>query len=168
MSMFRTAEWQRFQELFQFYKIDFDQGRMGHQRCKPTTIFTSMEFLMQLHGLHGPPSTPPEDLRDQPLERRIAMSKKWAEWAPGLKLAFAVAIQQHLKCLDSAEKAHELNPLLVEPRARPASLQQLNKGPDQQESHFQYDHEKEGLRTQWKQSLQQAFINNHNYQRRKH
>lgn len=28
--------------------------------------------------------SPPEDLRGQPLERRIEKSKKWAAWAPGL------------------------------------------------------------------------------------
>ena len=83
MSMFRTDEWRRFQEKFKFHKVDFDQGRMGHERCKPTTLFTSMTSLTELHGLHGPPKSPPEDLRGQPLERRIERSKMWATWAPG-------------------------------------------------------------------------------------
>ena len=93
MSMFRTEEWRRFQEKFKFHKVDFDQGRMGHERCKPTTLFTSMTSLTELHGLHGPPKSTPEDLRGQPLERRIEKSKMWATWAPGLKLAIATADQ---------------------------------------------------------------------------
>ena len=48
MSMFRTQEWQQFQDMYNFYKVDFDQGPMGHERRKPTTLFTSMESLLQL------------------------------------------------------------------------------------------------------------------------
>ena len=52
MSMFRTAAWKRFAEVFELYKIGFDQGPMGHERRKPTTLFTTMEVLLQLDGIH--------------------------------------------------------------------------------------------------------------------
>ena len=100
MSVFRMEEWRRFQEEFKLYKIDFDQGRMGHERCKPTTLFSSMATLLQLHGLHGPPSSRLKNVKDLPLDRRIELSKKWAAWAPGLKLAIATAIQEHLQALE--------------------------------------------------------------------
>ena len=52
MSMFRTEEWQRFQDMFEFHQVDFDHGRMGHERCKPRTLLTPMTALTELHGLH--------------------------------------------------------------------------------------------------------------------
>ena len=76
MSMFRTQEWQQFQDMYNFYKVDFDQGPMGHERRKPTTLYTSMESLLQLQGIHGPPEHPPEDLRTKPLQQRIEASKR--------------------------------------------------------------------------------------------
>ena len=96
MSMFRTAEWKSFQAAYQFYKVVFDQGPMGHERRKHTTLYTSMEMLMQLHGIHGGPVKQPQDLRDRPLQERIEASKRWAAWVPGLKQAMMVAIQQRL------------------------------------------------------------------------
>ena len=130
MSVFRTVEWRKFQEVFKFYKIDFDQGRMGHERCKPTTVFSSMADLMQLHGLHGPPASPPENLKDKPLQCRIEASKRWAAWAPGLKLAIATAIQSHIQALEYERAARGLNLLTAASRAGHVSVQPLDKGPD--------------------------------------
>ena len=31
----------------------FDQGAMGHQRRKPTTVLTNIDGMEQLHGLSG-------------------------------------------------------------------------------------------------------------------
>ena len=86
--------------MFKFHKIDFDQGRMGHERCKPTTLFSSMATLLQLHGLHGQPDRPPENLKDKPLHYRIEASKRWAAWAPGLKQAIATAIQDRNRAVE--------------------------------------------------------------------
>ena len=130
MSVFRTEEWRKFQEVFQFYKIDFDQGRMGHERCKPTTLFASMASLLQLHGLHGQPSSPPENLKDKPLHDRIEASRRWASWAPGLKLAIATAIQEHIKEVEYERAAKGLSLLTAAPRAKHVSVQPLNEGPD--------------------------------------
>ena len=129
MSMFRTDEWRRFQEKFKFHKVDFDQGRMGHERCKPTTLFTSMTSLTELHGLHGPPKSPPEDLRGQPLERRIERSKMWATWAPGLKLAIATAIKQQLQVLECKDATNGLSVYGVAPQAKHYPPQQKDDGP---------------------------------------
>lgn len=52
MSMFRKAAWKRFQEVFEPYKIDFHLGPIGHERRKPATLFTTMEVLLQLDGIH--------------------------------------------------------------------------------------------------------------------
>ena len=122
MSMFRTEEWRRFQDLFNFYKVDFDQGRMGHERCKPATLFTSMASLLELHGLYGPPAKPPEDLRQQPLEKRIEKSKRWAAWAPGLKLALSTAIRQHIQALECKDAARGLSAYGRSPRTSTARV----------------------------------------------
>ena len=54
MSMFRTEEWQRFQDMFEFHQVDFDHGRMGHERCKPTTLLTPMTAIVcQVRSRHG-------------------------------------------------------------------------------------------------------------------
>ena len=136
MSMFRTQEWQQFQDMYNFYKVDFDQGPMGHERRKPTTLHTSMESLLQLQGIHGPPEHPPEDLRTKPLQQRIEASKRWATWAPGLKKALAMAIQQHLEVLDQDPLAQGPSSSGLGQRAQPASLRPLKKSPEQTNEPF--------------------------------
>lgn len=131
MSMFRTAAWKRFAEVFELYKIDFDQGPMGHERRKPTTLFTTMEVLLQLDGIHGAPEHPPQDLRDQPLQKRMEASKRWAAWAPGLKQALVVAIRQHLQELEYERAAQDQGAERSDQRARHASVQPLQEGPGQ-------------------------------------
>ena len=107
MSIFRTKEWQDFQKRYNLHLLHFDQGPMGHERRKPTTLATSMEVLLQLDGLLGDPSQPAEDHSQKPLQQRIEASKRWACWAPGLKLALAAAIRQHLQMLDCEKSARE-------------------------------------------------------------
>ena len=131
MSMFRTAAWKRFAEVFELYKIDFDQGPMGHERRKPTTLFTTMEVLLQLDGIHGAPEHPPQDLREQPLQKRMEASKRWAAWAPGLKQALVVAIRQHLQELEYERAAQDQGAERSDQRARHASVQPLQEGPGQ-------------------------------------
>ena len=111
MSMFRTQEWQQFQDMYNFYKVDFDQGPMGHERRKPTTLHTSMESLMQLQGIHGPPERPPEDLRSKPLQQRIEASKRWAAWAPALvgssvRLRGRLAGSRRRRCSEGGHEGH--------------------------------------------------------------
>jgi hypothetical protein len=131
MSIFRTKEWQDFQKRYNLHLLHFDQGPMGHERRKPTTLATSMEVLLQLDGLRGDPSQPAEDHSQKPLQQRIEASKRWACWAPGLKLAMAAAIRQHLQMLDCEKSAREHGVRHLSPRAEHASLQPLNHGPRQ-------------------------------------
>lgn len=56
MSMWRTREWQAFQQRFQVDLIHFDQGAMGHVLRKPTTLAIVMEELKQLHEVRGGPA----------------------------------------------------------------------------------------------------------------
>jgi hypothetical protein len=107
MSIFRTKEWRDFQKKYNLHMLHFDQGPMGHERRKPTTLGTSMEVLLQLDGLRGEPSQPAAAHADQPLQQRIEASKRWASWAPGLKLALATAIKQHLQMLDCEKSVCE-------------------------------------------------------------
>eukprot|EP00435_Cladocopium_sp_Y103_P075515 s777_g59.t1 len=129
MSMFRTAEWKNFQATYQFYKVVFDQGPMGHERRKPTTLYTSMEMLMQLHGIHGDPAKPPENLRGRPLQERVEASKKWAAWAPGLKQALMVAIRQRLQVMDLEWTARHPQGAVTQ-KGQHDSLPALNTGPE--------------------------------------
>ena len=98
MSIFRTAEWQAFQEKYNIHMIHFGQGCMGHEKRKPTTLAATMETLLQLDGMRGGPQQPPPDLRGQPLQQWLEASKRWSSWAPGRKLALATAMNIIYKC----------------------------------------------------------------------
>jgi len=50
MSIFRTKEWRDFQKKYNLHMLHFDQGPMGHERRKPTTLGTSMECFFNLMG----------------------------------------------------------------------------------------------------------------------
>jgi len=56
------------EEVYNFHLLQFDQGPMGHERRKPTTLATSMEVLLQLDGLRGEPSQPAETHSDNELK----------------------------------------------------------------------------------------------------
>ena len=131
MSVFRTAEWRAFQQQYGIHMIHFDQGCMGHQKRKPTTLATSMETLFQLDGLRGGPSQPPRDTRSLPLQQRIEESKRWASWAPGLKLALATAIEQHLQLLDLQKAAVRPSSHGLGRGGGPASSRQFEFAPEQ-------------------------------------
>ena len=136
MSIFQTAEWKNFQEKYNLLMLHFDQGPMGHERRKPTTLATSMEKLLQLDGLRGDPSQPAEDQSQKPLQQRVEASKRWACWAPGLKLALAAAIKQHLQMLDSEKSARRRDSPRLIKRAESALPRPLNDGPGQSNEHF--------------------------------
>ena len=56
MSVWRTEEWQLFEEIYQVKKIHFDQGPMGHVKKKPTTLAVVLRDIAVLNELRGPPS----------------------------------------------------------------------------------------------------------------
>eukprot|EP00438_Fugacium_kawagutii_P019184 Skav219373 [mRNA] locus=scaffold76:661740:669233:+ [translate_table: standard] len=98
MSMWRTAEWALFQAKFKVDMLHMDQGAMGHQVRKPTTLAVVLPSLRELDGIRGAPEQLSQVSRrqDLPLQERMAMSKQWAAWAPGLKAAIVVAVRQWL------------------------------------------------------------------------
>ena len=86
--------------------INLQQGALGHQTPKPTTLMSNLEEIKQLHGLKdenakqgdlelhlweedlGVPSKQwPDSLED-----RLTFSRSLASWAPGLKNILANAI----------------------------------------------------------------------------
>ena len=156
MSVFRTAEWQAFQQHYGIHMIHFDQGCMGHQKRKPTTLATSMETLFQLDGLRGGPSQPPRDTRSLPLQQRIEESKRWASWAPGLKLALATAIDQHLQLLEPQKAAVRPSSQGLGRRGGPASSRQFELAPEQSnDEHFSVQH----LRPDTLRKHQETMVN---------
>ena len=106
-------EWKRFKKAYKMKEYHFDQGPFGHAKTKPTTIGTNMEMLEQLDGVRGGGSD--KGPLGKTLEERMAASKKWAAWAPGMKKAIAMAVrmgleQVKLKGLSAEQwKAHLAN-----------------------------------------------------------
>ena len=101
MSVWRTKEWQSFEEHFKVRMIHFDQGPMGHIKKKPTSMAVVLRDIHALDGVRGPPSGDPPDPQGQDranmtLRERCEDSKGWAAWAPGLKVALVLAVQDHL------------------------------------------------------------------------
>ena len=72
---------------------------MGHVRKKPTTLAVKLRDIQALNEIRGPPCGDEEaaqDRRGMPLQDRCDQSKQWAAWAPGLKVALVLALQDHL------------------------------------------------------------------------
>ena len=66
----------------QLRKIAVDQGALGHQRRKPTCLWSNTEEIVAVHGMKDS-----RDVEPWPRELNEAMScsKQLAAWAPGLK-----------------------------------------------------------------------------------
>ena len=71
--------------------VKFDQGQMGHQRRKPTTLMSDLEELRQLHGLRSE-SMPVEPMHSD-LQKRMEQTHTWSQWAPGLVAAIKQAVR---------------------------------------------------------------------------
>ena len=69
----------------------FDQGPLGHERRKPTTIMTNVTEVLALHGRCGPGDVVG---RSGSTEGRIKESASWAAWAPELKQAVKMGLQR--------------------------------------------------------------------------
>ena len=100
-------EWRTIKEKWDLFEVRFDQGPMGHARRKPTRLGTNMPRLRELEGLRGP-GHGGEEHRGDSIQERIARSKSWAAWAPGLKAALVVAVKETLERGDSHLKRMDL------------------------------------------------------------
>ena len=98
MAIWRTLEWRQFAEAFKVKMVHLDQGPLGHSRKKPTSLAVVLPELEELDEIRGPPKVASDtgDRSAMSLQERCAESKTWACWAPGLKLAIAVALQRWL------------------------------------------------------------------------
>ena len=151
MSVFRTEAWKCFQERYGLFQIHFDQAPMGHAKRKPTTLATNMVQLLELDGLRGPPQQQDGELKHQekPLQERLEESRRWAAWAPGLKHAISIAVNQHLQHVSGESslqrQGYEPSSMHLEEQAQclTPKVQSLAKGRsslDQWRVHFQNDH----------------------------
>eukprot|EP00438_Fugacium_kawagutii_P021192 Skav201589 [mRNA] locus=scaffold152:536907:541522:+ [translate_table: standard] len=101
MSMWRTQEWREFQDRFGIHLVSFDQGTMGHEVRKPTSLAVTVDELRQLDGMRGGPmKLPPKKRSAMTMQERCNHSKEWASWAPGLKAALVVALRRWIAEVD--------------------------------------------------------------------
>ena len=119
-SFWKWPETLHMARLFNLSLVNLQQGALGHQTPKPTTLMTNIEEIKQLHGLEHR-SVGPEDLEIQfwdddwkeksgeiqqwptNLEDRLSFSKSLASWAPGLKniianVIFRISRGDHPRC----------------------------------------------------------------------
>ena len=75
-------ETEALKDMLQLHEISFNQGALGHEQVKPTTLLSSVPETFELAGLRGDPSVAVGWAAD--LETRLEQSKKAAQWAPGL------------------------------------------------------------------------------------
>ena len=105
-SMWQTEEWKIFEKVFEMQRTSFDQGRLGHVRRKPTTLGYNFPQLHEvLHEMRGPGVEKVDKWSDEKdLEKKMAESRRWAAWAPGLKLMLRVALKEWCAALESPGK----------------------------------------------------------------
>jgi len=133
MSAFRTKEWRDFQDHYKIRMVHCDQHPMGHTKKKPTTLATTLDELRQLDGLRGDPDDAQQaaqEFKNLPMEQRCQVSKTWASWAPGLKLAIATAVNHFIQKLDNDQHS-----------PRQAALRPLTQvALEAWKNHFLHDH----------------------------
>ena len=102
--------------------ISFDQGAMGHQRRKPTSIITNLPGLVQLRELRGGGQS---GSAGDDLQERIRTSRTWAAWSPGLVAAIveALRIRTHLEAEMESKDPAELKKLDLEAWKRHVKMQ---------------------------------------------
>ena len=87
--------WPETQEIcrvLQLQRNSFDQGALGHDNVKPTTVLSDMPEIADLHGKRAVPDL--AHVWSEQLDERLQQSKKAAKWAPGLVEAMKVAIRR--------------------------------------------------------------------------
>ena len=90
-SFLAFPEWKEFCHRYGIFEVDVDQGPLGHEKRKPTTLGTNLYYLKGLANVRGEGwSTLPLPTS---LEDRMAASRKWSSWAPGLKQEIAHAVK---------------------------------------------------------------------------
>ena len=75
-------ETQEICRILQLQRNSFDQGALGHDNVKPTTVLSDMKEITELHGRRALPDL--GHVWSEQLDERLQQSKKAAKWAPGL------------------------------------------------------------------------------------
>eukprot|EP00435_Cladocopium_sp_Y103_P053777 s587_g17.t1 len=135
-SIFRTAEWKQFAETFNINLVHFDQHPMGHDKRKPTSLATNVAEMYQLSEIRGGPQNEAavnDQFRALPMAERCEVTKKWASWAPGLKLAIATAVRQHLQVMTQELPTHGWDVVHPDSDGQHASVRPLEQGRKLQE-----------------------------------
>ena len=131
-SFWAFEEWDQFKQVYNMKEVSFDQGPMGHERRKPTTLGTNVVWLEELQGMRGPGRS--AGSHGAGVEERITASRSWASWAPGLKRALVVALRSwigdpRLQKMSLAEwKAHLQNDHLPFRKECQTCLRSAGKG----------------------------------------
>ena len=82
-SWWAFPEWIWFRDEYGLHEAEFDQGKLGHSRPKPTTVATSSWFLFEaLHARFLDSEERRQFVAD--IQGRVRASATWARWAPGL------------------------------------------------------------------------------------
>ena len=90
-------EWEETEDFLErnpdMFKVRVDQGALGHQRPKPTTLLTNIAQLKELDGITSKESGESVcmDLRE-----RLKQTASWSAWAPGLMAALKIVIPKFL------------------------------------------------------------------------
>ena len=95
VSVWRFRAWKAFAKRYEMEMIHFDQGPLGHEQRKPTRIATNLEQMRGLRQVAGPGQG--GEAWSENLQKRIAQTKRWSAWAPGLVQAFKEALHNHEK-----------------------------------------------------------------------
>ena len=94
-SFFSWPEWSSLKSKYNIFEVSFDQGPFGHETKKPTRLGTNLGLLRELHGVRGPGTGVQDD--GATIEQRIQRSRRWAAWAPQLKLKILEAVVAEFK-----------------------------------------------------------------------
>ena len=106
-SFWQFPELQDLQHQPGFNLISFDQGTMGHRRCKPTSILCNIPQLQELNGMRMGERT--RNPLPEALEDTIKESGLWAKWAPGLVQAIIQAVGSMLDLVMSQATCKRLD-----------------------------------------------------------
>ena len=83
-SVWSTTMWASFEKVYGLRRIRFDQGALGHEARKPTTIGTNLNLLHLDERM---------DPRTKTTSVRELTGAELAAWAPGLKLEIVKALE---------------------------------------------------------------------------
>ena len=101
--------WREVQDMasrHEWASTSFDQGRLGHEKRKPTTMLHNVIPLHEaLHGLRGGPES---ERLPETAEESIQQSRTWSRWADGLvemqKLTFRPYLESLVKERDDLQR----------------------------------------------------------------